>query len=172
MFLYVILYTYNWPLFVFIDAGYIQENGVLNLDRYEKYIAALVEVLGSSLLNSFWPSILTLHHCVCYLHVSNLKNKFDEETREKRQEQYRKNFAHLNVSDQDLLPKVVESYVTGVQWVLQYYYTGMPSWDWWVNGAVTVMWLTNLLFLCCNLHYCVCMCSCIFIKYLMQDLKV
>ena len=48
--LYVILYTYNWPLFVFIiDAGYIQENGVLNLERYKKYIAALVEVLGSSL---------------------------------------------------------------------------------------------------------------------------
>ena len=47
-------------LIVFIDAGYIQENGVLNLERYEKYIAALVEVLGSSLLN-FYLSLLTFH---------------------------------------------------------------------------------------------------------------
>ena len=57
MFLYVILYTYKWPLFVFIDAGYIQENGILNLERYEKYIAALVKVLGSSLLN-FYLSLI------------------------------------------------------------------------------------------------------------------
>ena len=76
---------------------------------------------------------------MCYLHVSNLKNKFDEETREERQEYYMGIFTHLNVRDQGLLPKVVESYVTGVQWVLQYYYTGMPSWDWWVHGDVTVM---------------------------------
>ena len=76
---------------------------------------------------------------MCFTSIFNLKDKFDEETQEERQEYYRKMFTPLNVSVQDLLPEVVESYVTGVQWVLQYYYTGMPSWDWWVHGAVTVM---------------------------------
>ena len=133
MFLYVILLAIKLFFLVFIDAGYIQGNGILNLERYKKYIAALVEVLGSSLLN-FYISLLTfhiliLHPCVCFTSVFNLKDKFDEGTREERQEHYRKTFTHLNVRDQNL-PKVVESYVTGVQWVLQYYYIGMPSWDW------------------------------------------
>ena len=104
------------------------------MERYKKYIAALVEVLGSSIPV---PSILTLHSCMWFTSLSNLKDKFDKSTKEERQKYYEKKFTHLN---QDLLPKeVVESYVTGVQWVLQYYYTGMPSWDWWVHGAVTVM---------------------------------
>ena len=59
-------------LLVFIDAGYIQENGILNLERYKKYIAALVEVLGSSLLKFLsFPSDLPYVHftpvCIIYL---------------------------------------------------------------------------------------------------------
>ena len=133
MFLYVILLTIDLFL-VFVDAGYIQENGVLNLERYKKYIAALAEVLGSCLISIPVPSMLTLHSCMWFTSLSNLKNKFDKKTQKERQKYYRVKFPHLNVSDQDLIPKeVVESYVTGVQWVLQYYYTGMPSWDWWVH---------------------------------------
>ena len=68
--LYVFIYsTYNWPLFVFIDAGYIQENGVLNLERYEKYIAALVEVVFKFLsISSDLPYLYFIP--VCAIHTS------------------------------------------------------------------------------------------------------
>ena len=68
MFLYVILLTIDLFL-VFVDAGYIQENGILNLERYKKYIAALAEVLGSSLISiSYLPC---LHFTpVCGSHLS------------------------------------------------------------------------------------------------------
>ena len=27
-------------------------------------------------------------------------------------------------------PAIVKEYIRGLQWVLQYYYHGVPSWDW------------------------------------------
>ena len=32
--------------------------------------------------------------------------------------------------DEEVLAEQAKCYVVGIQWVLHYYYTGVPSWSW------------------------------------------
>ena len=34
--------------------------------------------------------------------------------------------------DEKVLAEQAKCYVVGIQWVLSYYYLGVPSWSWWV----------------------------------------
>ncbi|KAJ2999618.1 hypothetical protein HDV02_002387 [Globomyces sp. JEL0801] len=43
---------------------------------------------------------------------------------------YYKEKLELNVGDTAFVPKIVYSYMEGLQWVLLYYYHGVPSWEW------------------------------------------
>lgn len=51
--------------------------------------------------------------------------KFDE-----WKDAYYKEKLHFSVSDVDAVTAMAENYVQGLQWVLLYYYRGVPSWEW------------------------------------------
>jgi 5'-3' exoribonuclease 1 len=37
---------------------------------------------------------------------------------------------HFSARDEEALTAMAENYVQGLQWVLLYYYRGVPSWEW------------------------------------------
>ena len=43
---------------------------------------------------------------------------------------WRERYYQAKFSADELRRKVVQEYIQGLQWVLQYYYHGLPSWDW------------------------------------------
>src|SRR5579859_4762074 len=53
------------------------------------------------------------------------QSKFDE-----WKDAYYKEKLHFSVSDVDAVTAMAENYVQGLQWVLLYYYRGVPSWEW------------------------------------------
>ena len=50
---------------------------------------------------------------------------------------YREKFSLTEVSVKTI-DSLVKSYVVGIQWVLSYYYTGVPSWSWYELETCTI----------------------------------
>ena len=54
---------------------------------------------------------------------------FERDLAETKSVYYQEKMGFARV-DEDVLLNQARCYVVGVQWVLQYYYTGVPSWSW------------------------------------------
>ena len=68
------------------------------------------------------------------------KSNFDEEMYSLKCSYYRDKFDLEEVNDQTIL-QLGKGYVVGIQWVLSYYYTGVPSWSWQVTRGWEGEWL-------------------------------
>lgn len=57
---------------------------------------------------------------------------FDEEFRLHKRNYYMTKLEYENV-DKQVLRDQCEEYVRAIQWILLYYFEGVPSWSWWEN---------------------------------------
>ena len=56
-------------------------------------------------------------------------DSFEKDMRQHKELYYKQKMGFAHVDDNVLLEQA-KCYVVGVQWVLLYYYTGVPSWSW------------------------------------------
>ena len=59
----------------------------------------------------------------------DFKDNFEREMHEMKCKYYKDKF-DLDVVNSNTVSEICKCYVVGVQWVLSYYYTGVPSWSW------------------------------------------
>ena len=56
-------------------------------------------------------------------------DSFEHDFWELKTRYYQEKMGFVRV-DEEVLAEQTKCYVVGVQWVLHYYYTGVPSWSW------------------------------------------
>lgn len=56
-------------------------------------------------------------------------DSFEEELMQMKVNYYKEKMGFTHVDDA-VLTEQAKCFVVGVQWVLHYYYTGVPSWSW------------------------------------------
>lgn len=56
-------------------------------------------------------------------------NQFEQELLAQKHLYYQQKF-ELQVLTPETIHELAKSYIVGIQWVLSYYYTGVPSWSW------------------------------------------
>lgn len=54
---------------------------------------------------------------------------FEKELLQLKEHYYREKFGFLRI-DHSILRELSRCYIVGVQWVLSYYFSGVPSWSW------------------------------------------
>lgn len=57
------------------------------------------------------------------------EDNFEQEMMQHKQLYYQQKMGFTSV-DENVLLNQAKCYVVGIQWVLHYYYSGVPSWSW------------------------------------------
>ncbi|KAH3800347.1 hypothetical protein DPMN_153980 [Dreissena polymorpha] len=107
--------------------GYINNGGRLNLERFEKYLAELSKF-----------DFDTFSQQAGDLKLRESKKAYDFSEKYSDEDtlynKYKRNYYMTKMKYEHVTPEVLrdqaEGYVRGIQWILLYYYEGVPSWSW------------------------------------------